>query len=65
MRTARDIRNEVVSTLGDHVAGFDVDGITTELMHTLEFDARTGYGSIDELEPDAYNAILSRHDTSE
>ncbi len=64
MKTANDIKNEVLATLGDHARDFDVDGIVEELKSILAFDARAGYASIDTLEPADYSGIIARHDTA-
>lgn len=64
MRTMTDVRDEVLSTLGDLAGDYDIEGILDDLRGLLEFDERRGFASVDTIESDRYWEIIGRHDTT-
>ena len=64
MRTLNDVKNEVLSTLGDLTGDYDIDGILDDLRDLLEFDERRGFASVDTIDSDRYWEIIGRHDTT-
>jgi hypothetical protein len=58
MITDRDIREQVGVSLQEFGGDFDIDGIVDEIQRTY------GRVNIDEIESQAYWALVARHDTS-
>jgi len=52
-----EIAHQVSLTLGDSIESFDIDGILDDL------DRAGVEGSVDDIESDAYWAIIEQHDT--
>lgn len=58
--TRKDIAAQVVTSLGDHAADFDVDAIVDDLIAAHDGDL----ASIDDFDSESYWAIVETHDTS-
>lgn len=54
----QDIAEQVRTTVGDHVADFDIEAIVNDLIANYDGDLR----SIDDFESQSYWAIVESHD---
>lgn len=61
MTNTKELEHQVSLTLGDHIEDFDIPAIVRDLIAAAPGGT---LGNIDDVEHDAYWAIVSKHDQS-